>query len=566
MLKALFNWFDGHPHSYWAIAAVPTIVWAAWLVLGLRRAPAARPSRAERIWFALLLFGLLLAWRWPYLLDANQLNPDESQFIAGAITLQHDPIFWHSVDGTTSGPLNFYALLPTHLLGVPQDFFNARLTGLLLVWGALLACHGLLGATYGAPLARVAMLPGVAFFATATDSDFIHYSSEHPSLLLFALAAWLLWKHRAPPPAGQSQATAGWLAAGFVIGLLPWAKLQSVTFAAALAGGGIMFALLPSRASWPERSRRAGWLVVAVAAPSVLGVLTVAETGQFRNFTLTYLVQNITYVEETGLTVFATLKELTRLSLFQWQFPVFLVGPVLTVIGATLACGWRRQRPDFLYVVGAGLTAVACFTILAPRRGFHHYLLYLVLPLTLWSGASLAGWWQNLRPGAARRWLVAAFVVGAGLLPLGQRLRLPVPFMFGQFAEHWRHPYSEVGRILRQQARPGDTLAIWGWCPQLYVETDLPQATREAHSYWQIRPSPLRDYYRARYLGDLERNHPAFFVDAVGPDAFGFPDRDTAGHEIYVELKEYICRHYDLMLDDGQTRVYFRTDRMPVLP
>ena len=59
----------------------------------------------------------LLAWRWPFLLQASEYNPDESQLLAGALTLTRDPVFWRSVDGTTSGPLNFY-LHPHRLPGL----------------------------------------------------------------------------------------------------------------------------------------------------------------------------------------------------------------------------------------------------------------------------------------------------------------------------------------------------------------------------------------------------------------------------------------------------------------
>jgi hypothetical protein len=564
MLKALFGWFDGHPGSYWVMAAVPTLVWAAWIAAGLRRTPDSQPRRAERIAFALLLFGVLLAWRWPFLLDAHQMNPDESQFLAGAITLQHDPVFWRSVDGTTSGPLNYYALLPTHLLGVPQDYFNARLTGLLLVWGGLLACHGLLAAAFGAPLARLGMVPGVVFFAAATDTDFIHYSSEHVSLLLMPLGWYLLWRNREPPSDGRP--TAGWLAAGFTAGLLPWAKLQSAPFAALLVAGGIWLALRSSAISRADRIRRAGWLLLAAAAPGVVGLLAVTAAGQSRDFFLSYLAQNFTYMGETPMTLGTTVKELARLSRFTWQFPVFLVGPCL-VIAAGAAVGWRqRRRPGLLFWAGGALTLVAGFAILAPRRGFHHYLLFLVLPLTLWSAAAVGDLWQNVRAGAARRWLMAALVIAAGLLPLGQRLRLPVPYMFGQFAEHWRHPYSDLGHWLRMHARPGDTLAMWGWCPSLYVETALPQGTREAHSYWQIRPSALRAYYRERYLADLERNPPTFFVDAVGPGAFSFIDRPREAHETWPELEEYVRCNYLFLREDGQARTYLRADRLSAIP
>jgi hypothetical protein len=137
--------------------------------------------------------------------------------------------------------------------------------------------------------------------------------------------------------------------------------------------------------------------------------------------------------------------------------------------------------------------------------------------------------------------------------------------MFGQFYESWRQPHGEAGKLIRSHRQPGDRLAVWGWHNQIYVETALPQATRESHSTRQLWESSQRDtYYRPRYMEDLNRNEPAFFVDAVGPGAFYFNDRDEFGHELFEELRSYIAAHYTLINDFGKLRVFFRNDRIPV--
>ena len=113
MLKVLFNWLDHHPDSYWLAAIASLLLLAAWIVSALRADASPAPRKPEsRFWAALVLLIPVLAWRWPFLLSATEYNPDESQIIAGVITLTKDPVFWRSVDGTSSGPLNFYALLP----------------------------------------------------------------------------------------------------------------------------------------------------------------------------------------------------------------------------------------------------------------------------------------------------------------------------------------------------------------------------------------------------------------------------------------------------------------------
>src|SRR3954469_2997296 len=169
-LKRGFQWLDAHPGSYWLVVALGT-GWlvAQWLILLRRENNCKAGERAPRAWRGLLvLFFFILAWRWPFLFTAAEYNPDESQLIAGSITLAHDPVFWHSVDGTTSGPLNFYLLVPYTWLGIPLDYFTARLTGLVLITGALFAIYRTLAVHYGRSIAWIGIIPTAAFFATAT--------------------------------------------------------------------------------------------------------------------------------------------------------------------------------------------------------------------------------------------------------------------------------------------------------------------------------------------------------------------------------------------------------------
>lgn len=120
--ESTLTWLDRHPAAYWIVALSAS---AALVLAALRAAfvPVPSPARRHQRWlYPLLMLLTLLAWRWPFLLFIDELNTDESQFIAGALTLAHDPVFWRSVDGMTAGPLVFYALLPWTWLGVPLGY------------------------------------------------------------------------------------------------------------------------------------------------------------------------------------------------------------------------------------------------------------------------------------------------------------------------------------------------------------------------------------------------------------------------------------------------------------
>ncbi len=564
MLKELFRWLDTHPGFFWAAAAAATALYLGWLAfsLGLRAGKMSR--RTHAIVTGLILLATLLAWRWPPLFGVRELNPDESQLIAGALTLKTDPVFWRSVDGTTSGPLNFFALLPTHLLGIPADYFNARLTGLLMVWGALWAAYGLFRRHYGAGVAVLGVLPGLAFFCTTTDSDFVHYTSEHPSLLLMMASALLLWRAVEPDDPAAPPRRGSWWVAGLCMGMLPWAKLQSAPIAAALALCGTILAMRRAGRPAASRIRDVATLAAASLVPTVFFLTVTIAFGQWEHFHRGYIENNIIYAS-SELTIPMAIGKLYHASFFHYGYPAFLAGPAFAGIIGVLAWVAWPGRPRGLAWSGLLMTVAAVVAVLAPRQGFHHYLLYTILPLTWWSAALVGNLHGSLQDARKQAMLALAFVLVAGGVPVAIRSTFAPSTEHGRLLENWRVPHREAARLIRAHRQPGDRLAVWGWDSQVYVETQLPQATRESHSTRQLWDSSQRDtYYRPRYLADLQRTNPAFFVDAVGPGAFFFTERSQSGHETFEELCEHVSENYVLMGTFDHLRVYFRKDRVPV--
>jgi hypothetical protein len=573
MATALFRWLDENDESYWVIAAVVTLALSLTLVRTLRAADGSGPLEPRRLdWrYGTLMFVFLLGWRWPMLFEPFDLNPDESWMLAGAITLRHDPVFWRSVDGITSGPLNFYALLPLSLLGVPLNYLGARLTALLMVWGALSATYATLRWTYGTRIARVAILPALVFFAAATDLDFVHYSSEHPSILCEGVGLWLLWCHRPRPGDAPGTVRWPWLAGGFVIGLMPWAKLQSSPPALALALWGAWLAFSNAGHPLGARAVQIAKLAAATLAPSLLILLGVAATGVFPQFYRSYVLDNLTYVER-GLPYDLVVGVLARMSKFTWHHPTFLLGLILLGVAAAVERVVRRKPPGPIAWASLFFALVAVWVTLAPGRGFHHYVLYTVLPFATWAGAAYGDMAVALTRRRAQVALAAAFIAVTAVPMLVVRVfYVRLPLIYGHFEEHWQFPYDKVGRILVKYRRDGDTLGLWGWYSHAYVQANLPQAQRDAQSEHQLRDWPLRDtWFRPKYMEDLERNRPALFVDAVGKNAFCYTERDKDGHETFEQLRQFVQENYTLVADEGHARVYVRSDRYaeigPVAP
>ena len=523
-----------------------------WLLLMLAAAAVLGSNRikAPPRWFWwLVLAGALLAFRWPLLWAPHQQNPDESQLIAGAITLRHDPVFWRSVDGVTAGPLDYYPLLPAAWGDGVASYAIARLIGLATVFGTIVFAGETLALLFGLTVARAAVVPALAFHALTTHPDFAHYSTELMPALLLAAAGWLMVRQdRRPAP------TRLWLIA-LLLGATPWAKPQAFP----LAGLLWLLAAVQTVRTRPRPSLAP--LVVGALVPAVACFALVAATGQTEHLVTPFFLNNFFYVNANAASF--TWAEAARL---QWQNALLDGYLGLWLAGATgftlYALARIRRAPATtrrLAALAALLLATGIVCALGPRRPSAHHLHFLMLPLVWSTGAALA---LVVRYTITPRLLAAAFLLCTLAPQLAWRAT-------NRDAAALREPASAAAQrqltaLIRRLSVPGEPLAIWGWRSSLYVESARPQATRQAHTETQIYPGPLQPYFLRRYFEDFQASDPPVFVDAVGPGNFAFGDLRRA-HESFPPLHAAIAARYTYVVTLGGARLYARNDRLPLL-
>ena len=177
---------------------------------------------------------------------------------------------------------------------------------------------------------------------------------------------------------------------------------------------------------------------------------------------------------------------LNYLMKISWGFSVFHYGKLLLLVLGLPALRRASWRPLLL---GVALLLAAYGAVLVPGRLYPHYLLFLTLPLSLLVGLL----WGYLFAGQTRRYcatVIALFIAVGVVSQLVERVadrnslhRLIAP----------ANPRDPVDRFINRNKKPGDSLAVWGWRPEFYVETQLPQATHEAHTEAQLNNHPQRD-------------------------------------------------------------------------
>jgi hypothetical protein len=121
-----------------------------------------------------------------------------------------------------------------------------------------------------------------------------------------------------------------------------------------------------------------------------------------------------------------------------------------------------------------------------------------------------------------------------------------------------------AAKFVREQSRPGDTLFVWGYRPEIYSYSGLPAATM----YLDTQPltgvpadrhllnaEPVETVESARRRMELTRARPTIVVDGLGP----YNPRLAIG--AYPELREWLAGYQEIG-KPGQTVVYRRLDSL----
>jgi hypothetical protein len=513
------------------------------------------------LWWGLCA-AVLFCFRWRLVLAPFEFNPDEAHLIAGAMTLRHDPVFWRSVDGITAGPLDFYALLPAAFATGLASFTIERLIGLALTFGMWVFAAKSVALFAGSAVARVAMLPALAFTSLTRSPDFLFYSTELVPLLLISIGVYFLVRQtRHPEPICL------WLGS-LALGAAPWAKLQAMPMAGAALALGILSEISRGKTSsgspLAQRCERhlektraqsgVSTLLIGSLIPSLAFTAMATITGQAHHMLVSYWLNNVGFVQASQRTLLEAAKTQWANAAQDGFLGVWTIATTVLCMGVAVVKVWARKF-DRRYIVGAiAMSAAALIVVLVPRRDTVHYLHFLELPLILMAGACLATLDIHL-PTSRRVWLGLA----TGLIPqLGWIPHHPGPVYETDPANISRErvalSHTVAGRI-----KNGEPVAVWGWRSAIYVDTGTIQATREGQTQPQMNGGAWRGYFLERYLEDFRRSNPVLFIDAVGPGNY-ISDR-ASSHESFEKLAALVRSRYTFLEEIDHARVYVRNDQ-----
>jgi hypothetical protein len=533
----------GQPIIYYLLAGMAIATFAC---LATAPSPRVLGEGKFEVLFILSAGAALFAGRWPILLWPDELNVDESTFIACALKATVDWVPWRGFDASTSGPLNPDILTLPALFGADIGFFSARVVGLGLIAGAICALYFAVKWIYGPGVARLSILPPVVLLSFTKAYDFVHYSSEHFPIFLttvpLAAAAWLA--------RGGESRTSRLIAcatAGLFLGSAPLAKLQSAPIALA-----VLILLVAAIFITPPQSSNIQKLEVLfvlaglVAIPSFV-LISLLTTGGFEDAVISYYKMTLVFVKGRP----PVPKTLLFFSVQEYTFFWVASLAVIVASGAALYSRVTFTR-TFLWASLSSilLLLASLFAIQHAHHAFPHYLLFSIIPVSF-CGANMLGLLYRTGFGKKHAVLARSLFVALFLAPIGfAALTSETDFSTRAMA-----PMRKDVIAVSRYVKPGDRLGVWAWRPDYYVKTRTIMATRSAGILVLLEPSRYREYFRNRFLSDLRANPPPVFVDGVAPGAF-LPDRATQGIESFPLLEAFVREHYTQREEVAGVRIF----------
>lgn len=543
---------------YWVITA---LMFCAVCFFGFRKEQSKDTAIIGIITGFLILFGRSAYWSLP------ELNPDEGFAVAAALALQKDPVYWRSAIGCTHGPLLHYVLLIPSWFGLTLDYASSRAMGSLLIVAGTVSTFFSSVMLFGKRAAVVGLLPISLFFAFGTYGDFQAYNGEMMIIAIIGVSILMLCRIAYKK---IKFLYISYFLFGFLLGLMPLAKLQGSPIAAVIALFGFYIA-------WRDLPRKQALLCIAIEAVAGLAPVCLAFLAaiyfdvfdEMMNSTVSFLLY---YSSRIGSSFSSKFESFITLIIATIPSTLLLYDTFIYSFYVLIAAAlfspavFLINRFSTFLVISVVLSSV--YSVIKPGNGFHHYLMILssgVLLFISFSASKINDALEEFPKPVANRlkgfylitivfslFLIIPFwslAIGSGSLFPSMRGQLPVP---------WPITMNAVTSLADKK----DSMIVWGWADVFYARTGIPPAMKYSNNYLLFEPSPLKKTFTESYIAASSKNMPPVIVQAVGKHFFGFNSRRNYGIKKFPSMQKLIDDHYVLWAKEVDSRVYVRKKRL----
>ena len=525
-----------------------------------------------------LISGIVFIWiaRLPIFQFPLVHNPDEAHMSANAMRILTGGMNWDNLDPMSSGPLNSVVLAWPYLIGLDITYTTIKITGAAIISIMLVMLFLGIRRVSTIEIATICSFPLFVFYASTSNPHFIHYSSEHLPLLLLSVGIYGYLRIVGIQTV-QKGSFSILLLSAFSLGLVPYAKLQAVPLAT-LVG----LALIVRTFFLPGIMGRKKWrcvsLVICVAlTPSIMFLVPLLFRGELHHFMNCYILWAMSYVgKPLNMEGFI---HLARSNAFYWDvfsssvtiFSLSLVLYSLFSNGIATSATTKKWAGGFAVLA----IPVAYFCVVRPGNDFKHYLHFMLPTIALSAGVFYEIWsdaflvrMRSVRLQGVMHILVCLAIIFA-VIPAGKADIKNNP-VFAENGVVMSGLNFKSPRLLQWLGtKDTDSILIWGWMPQWYLDTGMTPATSETTTENLIAPRLLPNYFIDRLIHDLNKSQPDFILDAVTPDSFTFNNPDTQSISTFGAFSEIIKDSFVRVSSDDPKgvcpRLYVRKERLAAL-
>ena len=518
---------------------------------------------SKEIIFFLLIFLSIFFIKWPDLFRF-ELNPDESFSIVAAMNLAVDPVYCRSYTGGTHGPLVHLPLLAAKLFGFDIDFASARLVGIALFSGTFFFLYQILKLFFNNRVSRLAVLPGVLAFSLFYTWDFAAYNGEYVCVFILTMATYFIARLSKVNASKLYQNT---FYSGFILGMVPFSKVQSVPAGGLLGLLGITILIFRYKRLSPDLIKNFLIFIFSSALFTLVYISIIYYSGALNEFWISYIWQNFSYATRFQMTFTDKIinyyevifNENNEMAVFIKSQSVCAL--IFFSIAATSA---RKSLYKYRYLLVLSLINLLIYVYMVSAAGniFKHYSIFLVAPFLLNTGIVFAVLNEALDYKKVFQTYVNIFFIGYCVVYSGIKVHQssprPVPNpkdLPGSLNG------SKTAKLIRALSKKSDSLIVWGWMDYLYIQTGLYSGTKYTSIFLLVYPNSYNNYFIDQYAADMRRSKSPFFIDAVGPGHFQYENRDVQGHETVSKINDIINNDYKMLADIESNRIYVRKER-----
>jgi hypothetical protein len=538
--------FDDSPLIYLLTVNMLIALVACLCLLSLSESKISQ--KKSYIYFTLIACLLLIVYgRLPAIVLNEVYNPDENLFLVGAMTLVKDPIYWNSVDGSTSGPFNFFIIsVFCEVFNQPYDYISGKIVGILLMTGSVLFNFLSIQRLFNNKIALLSILPASLFLSTTQIYDFVNYSSEQLPIFILSIMTFIYAKIYIEKNINTLLVFLFGLLAGGIL----FTKLQVIPIAFIITILTYFLLFSKHKASFIKLS---AWLTFAGLLIPLAYFLMALKYDFLEKMWLFYIKYNLAYGNETKNIITIIYQS------FDDEINIFIrVIAILSFVLLTYNIIFKRNfKPSQLSVFIISYMVFSLYCVYKTGFMFHHYLLFLISPIVF----LFALFYKSAISCLSNKYYLFEFAGVINIFIVAKTIKYPLTNSFVS-ANAPQRPLkiSNAAKEIIKYSNPDENLIIWGEDGRLYLETKRNQGIRWCHSHWGMYSNSLQKIFQHEFIKDFKEKPFPVFVDAH-PTKGTFMTRDKLGYETNPELKELVENKYKLVGEFDEKRVFVRNER-----